>query len=72
MAESIIGLIKTEIIGRDGPWRTLEAVEYATLECMDCINNRWLLSRIGDVRLAERERACDRPEGRSVQVAGLS
>jgi hypothetical protein len=32
LAETIIGLYKTEVIHRRGPWRHLEAVEYATLE----------------------------------------
>ena len=32
LAESVIGLFKTEVIRRRGPWRSLEAVEFATLE----------------------------------------
>ncbi len=35
LAESVIGLIKTEAIQRRGPWRTLEAVEFATLAWVD-------------------------------------
>ena len=35
LAETIIGLCKTEIIHRHGPWRHLDAVEYATLEWVD-------------------------------------
>lgn len=35
MAESIIGLFKTELICRKGPWRSLDAVELATLEWVD-------------------------------------
>jgi transposase InsO family protein len=35
LAESIIGLFKTEVIWPRGPWRSLEAVEYATLEWVD-------------------------------------
>ena len=31
LAESVIGLFKTEVIRRRGPWRTVEAVEFATL-----------------------------------------
>ena len=34
-AESVIGLFKTEVIRRNGPWRHLEAVEFATLEWVD-------------------------------------
>ena len=32
LAETVIGLYKTEVIRRKGPWRNLDAVEYATLE----------------------------------------
>ena len=32
LAESIIGLYKTEVARARGPWRGLEAVEFATLE----------------------------------------
>jgi len=35
LAESVIGLYKTEVIRRRGPWRSLEAVEFATLEWVD-------------------------------------
>lgn len=35
LAESVIGLFKTEVIHRRGPWRSLEAVEFATLEWVD-------------------------------------
>ena len=34
-AETINGLFKAEVIHRRGPWRSLEAVEYATLEWVD-------------------------------------
>ena len=45
LAETVIGLFKTEVIHRRGPWRSLEAVEYATLEWVDWFNNRRLLTR---------------------------
>ena len=35
LAESIIGLYKTEVIWRNGPWRNMEEVEFATLEWVD-------------------------------------
>jgi putative transposase len=47
LAESIIGLYKTEVIRRRGPWRNVEAVEFATLEWVDWFNNRRLLEPIG-------------------------
>ena len=43
LAETINGLYKTEVIRRMGPWRSLEAVEFATLEWVDWFNNRRLL-----------------------------
>lgn len=55
MAESIIGLFKTEVIRRRGPWRTLDDVEIATLEWVDWFNNRRLLEPIGNIPPAEAE-----------------
>ena len=57
LAETIIGLYKTEVIRRRGPWRHVEAVEFATLEWVDWFNNRRLLEAIGDVPPAEKEAA---------------
>jgi len=53
LAESVIGLFKTEVIRRRGPWRGLEAVEFATLEWVDWFNNRRLLEPIGNIPPAE-------------------
>jgi transposase InsO family protein len=55
MAESIIGLFKTEVIQRKGPWRHLEAVEFATLDWVDWFNHRRLLEPIGYLPPAEYE-----------------
>ena len=55
LAESIIGLFKTEVIQRKGPWRHLEAVEFATLTWVDWFNTRRLLEPIGYVPPAEFE-----------------
>src|SRR5947209_9808328 len=49
LAETIIGLFKTEVIRRRGPWRSLEAVEFAVLEWVDWFNNRRLLEPIGNM-----------------------
>jgi transposase InsO family protein len=57
LAETIIGLYKTEVIRRRGPWKTIDAVEYATLEWVDWFNRRRLLEPIGDVPPSEREMA---------------
>jgi putative transposase len=59
LAESIIGLFKTEVIERKGPWRHLEAVEFATLEWVDWFNHRRLLESIGYVPPAEYEARFD-------------
>ncbi len=56
LAETINGLFKTEVIRRRGPWRSLEAVELATLEWLDWFNNRRLLEPIGNMPPAEAEK----------------
>jgi putative transposase len=55
LAETVIGLFKTEVIHRRGSWRSFEAVEYATLEWVDWFNNRRLLEPIGNIPPAEAE-----------------
>jgi len=55
LAETINGLYKAELIHRQGPWRTFEDVEYATLEWVDWFNNRRLLEPIGNIPPAEAE-----------------
>ncbi len=55
LAETVIGLFKTEVIRRQGPWRSLEAVEFATLAWVDWFNTRRLLEPIGYMPPAEYE-----------------
>jgi putative transposase len=55
LAETIIGLYKTELIRRRGPWKGLDEVEYATLEWVDWFNHRRLLEPIGHLPPAELE-----------------
>ncbi|MCP2223413.1 transposase InsO family protein [Bradyrhizobium elkanii] len=55
LAETINGLYKAEVIHRRGPWRSFDAVEYATLEWVDWFNNRRLLEPIGNIPPAEAE-----------------
>jgi transposase InsO family protein len=57
LAETIIGLYKTELIRRRGPWKGLDDVEYATLEWVDWFDHRRLLEPIGYVPPAEFEAA---------------
>jgi putative transposase len=60
LAETIIGLYKTELIRRRGPWKGIDQVEYATLEWVDWFNHRRLLEPIGHVPPAEFEATYDR------------
>jgi transposase InsO family protein len=55
LAESVIGLFKTEIIHWLGPWKSFEAVEYKTLEWVDWFNHQRLLEPIGNIPPAEAE-----------------
>ena len=55
LAESVIGLYKTELIRPKGPWRNLDQVEYATLEYVDWFNHRRLLEPIGHIPPTEKE-----------------
>jgi putative transposase len=57
LAESVIGLYKTEVIRHEGPWKGLEEVEFATLEWVDWFNHSRLLEPIGYVPPAELEKA---------------
>jgi putative transposase len=57
LAESVIGLYKTELVWRRGPWRSLKAVEHATLDWVDWFNTRRLLEPIGHLPPAEAEAA---------------
>jgi putative transposase len=55
LAETINGLYKTEVIRKRGPWKTLEDVEFATLEWVDWFNHRRLLEYTGNIPPAEFE-----------------
>jgi transposase InsO family protein len=55
LAETINGLYKAEVIYRRGPWRSFEAVEFATLEWVNWFNHRRLLEPIGNIPPAEAE-----------------
>lgn len=69
LAETINGLYKTEVIHKRGPWRTVDEVEYATLEWVDWFNNRRLLEPIGNIPPAELEMAYYRQLGESAMAA---
>lgn len=55
LAESIIGLFKTEVIRRNGPWRSLDQVEFATLDWVDWFNNERLFRPLGNIPPVEFE-----------------
>lgn len=55
LAETVIGLFKTEIIRQQGPWKNIDDVEFATLSWVDWFNNKRLLEPIGDIPPAEKE-----------------
>ena len=65
-AESLIGLYKTELIRRRGPWRGLDDVELATLEYVDWFNHRRLHGACGDIPPVEYE------DNHYRQIAGLT
>jgi putative transposase len=57
LAESTIGLFKTELITRHGPWKTFTDVEFATAEWVDWYNHRRLHGALGHTTPAEHETA---------------
>jgi putative transposase len=69
LAETINGLYKTEIIHPNGPWKSREEVEFATLEWVDWFNNRRLLEPIGDIPPVELERMYYERQGGSAKEA---
>jgi putative transposase len=71
LAESVIGLYKTEAIWRRGPWRSIEPVEFATLEWVDWFNHRRLLEPIGYLPPAEFEQLYYRNQATPAIQAGL-
>ena len=55
LAETVVGLFKTEVIRQRGPWKNVEDVEYAMLAWVDWFNHRRLLEPIGDIPPVEKE-----------------
>jgi transposase InsO family protein len=71
LAESVIGLFKTEVIRRQGPWRNMEDVEFATLKWVWWFNYHRLLEPIGHLPPAEYEEAYYQSQVGSTEEAGL-
>ena len=69
LAETIFGLFKAEVIWPNGPWRSFEEVEFATLEWVDWFNNQRLLEPIGDIPPVEFEAMYyERQESPAIEV----
>ena len=69
MAETVIGLIKTEAIHQQSTWKNVEDVEFATVTWVDWFNNRRLLEPIGDRPPAEKENEYYQQRGESATAA---
>ncbi len=72
LAETIFGLYKTEVIRRNGPWRNIEEVEFATLEWVDWFNNRRLFGPIGNIPPVEFEALYDGTRESQATGVGLN
>src|SRR5512133_407712 len=68
LAESTIGLYKTELIRRRGPWRGLDALELATLEWVDWYNHRRLHGALDHLPPVEYEAAYTPPTTRATEL----
>lgn len=72
LAESVIGLYKTEVIYRLGPWRNCEHVEFEALDWVDWFNNRRLLEPIGNIPPVEFEEIYYQSQEIPAMVVGLN
>ena len=72
LAQSVIGLFKTEVIHRRGPWRGFDDVEYATLEWVAWFNQRRLLEPLGYLPPAEYEEQFYRAQAAQTAVGALN
>ena len=71
LAETVIGLFKTEVIRRAGPWRGLDAVEYATLVWVAWFNTTRLLEPLGYLSPAEYEAQFHRTQAAHAALGAL-
>jgi putative transposase len=72
LAESVIGLFKTELIRQAGPWRGLDDVEYATLEWVAWFNTQRLLEPLGYLPPAEYEEQFHRTQTAHAEAGALT
>lgn len=71
-ARSIIGLFKTEVIRRNGPWRSLDQVEFATLDWVDWFNHERLLRPPGNIPPVEYEELYYQKQNEAAALAALT
>ena len=72
LAETVIGLFKTEVIYKKSPWKNYDAVEYATLDWVSWFNNKRLLEPIGNIPPAEYEEMYYTRNMSLAYIAGLT
>ena len=72
LAESVIGLYKTEVIRKDDPWKGVDDVEFATLDWVPGFNEQRLLGPIGDIPPAEFEQMYYQQQQSRLVEAGLN
>ena len=72
LTESVIGLVKTEVIDRRGPWRSFDDVEHATLERVAWFNQRRLLEPLGYLPAAEFAEQLYRAQAAQPALAALN
>jgi transposase InsO family protein len=72
LAETVIGLYKTELIRRRGPWRGIDDVEFATLEYVAWFNTHRLLEPLGYLPPAEYEEQFHRAQAAQVPAEALN
>ena len=72
LAETIIGLFKTEVIRRRGPWRIFDDVEYATLEWVAWFNTQRLMAPLGYLPPAEFEEQYYRAQAAQTEPSGIN
>ena len=72
LAETINGPYKAEVIHPSGPWRSIDEVEFATLEWVDWFNNRRLLGPIGYMPPTEFEAMYDQQQGATTMEVALN
>lgn len=72
LAESVIGLYKTEVVRKNGPWKGADDVEFATLDWIAWFNDQRLFGLVGDIPPAEFEQMYYQKQQSGLSEAGLN